>query len=65
MQGINQRELGRKERGMAEYNRQLKRYNSECGDVITYKLTLEQLKQVLLGEKTVEDFINGDDVNDC
>jgi hypothetical protein len=57
MQGINQRELGRKERGTAEYNRQLKRYNTECGDVITYKLTPKQIQQVLSGEKYVEDFI--------
>ena len=64
MQGINQRELGRKERGTAEYNRQLKRYNTECGDVITYKLTPKQIQQVLSGEKYVEDFIKRGDIND-
>lgn len=37
--GIDQRELGRKERAVAEYYRQLKRYDYECGDVITYKLS--------------------------
>ena len=57
MRGINQRELGRKERATAEYYRQLRRYGYECGDVITYKLLPEQLLQVLTGEKTVEDFI--------
>mgnify|MGYP006927048007 len=55
--GIDQRELGRKERATAEYYRQLRRYGYECGDVITYKLSPEQLLQVLTGEKTVEDFI--------
>ena len=55
--GIDQRELGRKERATAEYYRQLRRYGYECGDVITYKLLPEQLLQVLTGEKTVEDFI--------
>lgn len=55
--GIDQRELGRKERATAEYYRQLRRYGYECGDVITYKLSPEQLVQVLTGEKTVEDFI--------
>lgn len=55
--GIDQRELGRKERATAEYYRQLRRYGYECGEVITYKLTPEQMKQVLAGEKTVEDFI--------
>lgn len=59
MQGVNQREPGRKERGTAEYNRQLKRYNTECGDVVTYKLTPEQIQQILSGEKCVEDFIKG------
>lgn len=55
--GIDQRELGRKERATAEYYRQLRRYGYECGYVITYKLSPEQLLQVLTGEKTVEDFI--------
>lgn len=55
--GIDQRELGRKERATAEHYRQLRRYGYECGDVITYKLSPEQLLQVLTGEKTVEDFI--------
>ena len=55
--GIDQRELGRKERATAEYYRQLRRYGYECGEVITYKLTPEQMKQVLAGEKAVEDFI--------
>lgn len=55
--GIDQRELGRKERATAEYYRQLRRYGYECGDVITYKLSPEQLLQVLTGEKIVEDFI--------
>ena len=60
MRGINQRELGRKERAAAECERQIRRYGYECGDVITYKLTSEQMKQVLTGEKTVEDLIKGD-----
>ncbi len=55
--GIDQRELGRKERSTAEYYRQLRRYDYECGEVITYKLLPEQMKQVLTGEKTVDDFI--------
>lgn len=55
--GIDQRELGRKERATAEYYRQLRRYGYECGEVITYKLSPEQQKQVLTGKKTVDDFI--------
>lgn len=55
--GIDQRELGRKERAIAEYYRQLRRYVYECGEVVTYKLSPEQMKQVLTGEKTVDDFI--------
>ena len=55
--GIDQRELGRKERFTAEYYRQLRRYDYECGEIITYKLLPEQMKQVLTGEKTVDDFI--------
>ena len=62
--GIDQRELGRKERAVAEYYRQLKRYDYECGDVITYKLSQEQMKQVLTGEKTVDDFIREGTVNE-
>lgn len=61
--GIDQRELGRKERATAEYYRQLRRYGYECGEVITYKLTPEQMKQVLAGEKNVDDFIK-EGVND-
>lgn len=57
MTGINLREIGRKERAAAECERQIRRYDYECGDVITYKLTPEQMKQVLSGEKTVDDFI--------
>ena len=57
MRGINQRELGRKERASAECERQIRRYWYECGNVITYKLTPDQMKQVLAGQKTVEDFI--------
>lgn len=57
MRGINQRELGRKERATAEYERQIRRYGYECGEVITYKLSPEQMKQVLAGRKTVDDFI--------
>ena len=49
--GIDQRELGRKERATAEYYRQLRRYGYECGEVVTYKLSPEQMKQVLTGEK--------------
>lgn len=64
MQGIDQRELGRKERGTAEYERQIRRYGYECGDVITYKLSPEQMKQVLTGEKTVDDFIREGTVNE-
>ena len=61
--GIDPRELGRKERATAEYYRQLRRYSYECGEVITYKLSPEQMKQVLTGEKTVDDFIR-EGVND-
>ena len=59
MRGINQRELGRKERATAECERQIRRYGYECGDVVTYKLSPDQMKQVLAGKKTVEDFIKG------
>ena len=57
MQGINQRELGRKERATAEAERQIRRYGYECGPVITYKLSMEQLALVLTGKKTVEQCI--------
>ena len=57
MRGINQRELGRKERATAECERQSRRYGYECGDVVTYKLSPDQMKQVLAGRKTVDDFI--------
>lgn len=60
MTGINQRELGRKERGRAEYERQIRRYGYECGPVITYKLSEEQLTMVMTGEKTVEQCIKED-----
>lgn len=64
MRGINQRELGRKERATAECERQIRRYGYECGDVVTYKLSPDQMKQVLTGKKTVEDFIKGNESND-
>lgn len=64
MRGINQRELGRKERATAECERQIRRYGYECGDVVTYKLSPDQIKQVLAGEKVVEDFIKENKSND-
>lgn len=64
MTGINQRELGRKERAMAECERQIRRYGYECGEVVTYKLSPEQLLQVLAGQKTVEDCIKENKSND-
>ena len=64
MRGINQRELGRKERATAECERQIRRYGYECGDVVTYKLSPDQIKQVLAGKKTVEDFIKENESND-
>lgn len=57
MRGINQRELGRKERASAECERQIRRYGYECGEVVTYKLTPDQMMQVLTGKKTVEECI--------
>ena len=47
----------RKERATAECERQIRRYGYECGEVVTYKLSPEQMKQVLTGRKTVDDFI--------
>ena len=64
MRGINQRELGRKERATAECERQIRRYGYECGDVVTYKLSPDQMKQVLAGKKTVENFIKENESND-
>ena len=64
MRGINQRELGRKERATAECERQIRRYGYECGDVVTYKLSPDHMKQVLTGKKTVEDFIKENESND-
>lgn len=64
MRGINQRELGRKERATAECECQIRRYGYECGDVVTYKLSPDQMKQVLAGKKTVEDFIKENESND-
>ena len=57
MTGIDQRKIGRKERARAEAERQIRRYGYECGPVITYKLSMDQLAQVLAGEKTVEQCI--------
>lgn len=56
MRGMDQRELGRKERAYAEMQRQIRRYDRECGPVVIYTLTSQQLEQVLSGEKTVDDF---------
>lgn len=64
MTGINQRELGRKERATAECERQIRRYGYECGEVVTYKLSPEQLLQVLAGQKAVEDCIKENKSND-
>ena len=61
MRGINQRELGRKERATAECERQIRRssvQSRKCvSPVVFYKLSPEQVKQVLAGRKTVDDFI--------
>ena len=41
MRGINQRELGRKERATAECERRIRRYGYECGEVLaTLKMIL-------------------------
>lgn len=57
MIGIDHREQGRKERALAEYYRTLARYPTECGPVTTYSLSVNQLKQVMMGEKTVDELI--------
>ena len=57
MIGMDQRELGRKERAKAEYYHTLARYWTECGPVTTYSLSMNQLKQVMMGEKTVDEVI--------
>ncbi len=56
MSGINQRAIGRKESFSAEVERQINRYEQECGKVITYKLNQAQLEQILNGTKTIDDF---------
>lgn len=61
---MDQRELGRKERAIAEYYRTLARYSTECGEPITYQLSEEQLKQVLCGEVTVDELIERGEVNE-
>ena len=57
MIGMDQREWGRKQRAIAEYERMLRRYPIECGEPITYQLSPEQLKRVLVGETTVDELI--------
>jgi len=52
---MNQRELGRKERATEEANRMCKRYDRECGEVVTYKLTPEQLEQIRDGTIDIRD----------
>jgi hypothetical protein len=64
MIGIDHREQGRKERALAEYYRTLARYPVECGELITYQLSEEQLKQVLCGEVTVDELIKRGEVNE-
>lgn len=54
---LDQRERGRRERATAEYYRTLDRYWVECGPVVEYSLSAQQLKQVLLGEKTIDELI--------
>ena len=61
---MDQRELGRKERAIAEYYRTSARYSTECGEPITYQLSEEQLKQVLCGEVTVDELIERGEVNE-
>ena len=61
---MDQHELGRKERAIAEYYRTLARYSTECGEPITYQLSEEQLKQVLCGEVTVDELIERGEVNE-
>lgn len=56
MSGMNQRAIGRKERFQAEVERQIARYEQECGKVVTYKLSHEQLSQVLSGTKDIDNF---------
>lgn len=56
---MNQRELGRKERSIAEANRYIKRYKNECGEVVTYHLNKDELEQIKSGKKTFEQIKKG------
>lgn len=46
----NQRESARKERYIAEFYRTLRRFDYECSDVISYKLSPEELASDNLNE---------------
>lgn len=48
------RELYRKERAQAEVNRMVQRYDSECGEVHTYKVDPEILKDYYPGSELPE-----------
>ena len=62
-QGLTDCTVPDRNRHMTRGGRKIQRYSYECGEVITYKLSPEQMKQVLTGEKTVDDFIR-EGVND-
>jgi hypothetical protein len=48
------RELYRKERARAEVNRMVQRYDSECGEVHTYKVDPKSLKDYYPGSELPE-----------
>ena len=61
--GMDQREWGRKQRAIAEFERMLRRYPIECSEPITYQLSPEQLMLVLAGETTVDELIERGEVS--
>ena len=51
---INKRETNRKERAKAEMERCISRYDEECGEVVSYKVDPEELKNYYYNKKLEE-----------
>ena len=53
--GLNQRELGRKERSKAEVERQIHRYDKECGELVVRHVSKETIEKLNNGEITLNE----------
>ena len=47
----------------ADVNHDVRMYNRECGEPVTYQLTKEQLAMVLTGEITVDELIQRGEIS--